>query len=69
MDAKGVVEAARREVTDVRLDREGFHALLNQSSVPAREAGQIRDAGDLEPVQIDRVVRDPLRVRLAEAHR
>ena len=35
MDAKLVVESARREVAHARLDREGFHALLDEPPVPA----------------------------------
>ena len=52
----------------MRLDCEGLDALLNQSSVAAREAGQIRNACDLEPVQVDGIVCDPLRIGLAETH-
>ncbi len=67
VDPQLVVEAARGEIAHVRLDRQGLDALLDQTAVAARKARQIGDARDLEPVEVDGVVRDPLRVRLAEA--
>ena len=58
VDLEPVVEARRREVAHVRLDRQRLDALLAQARVAAREAVEVVDAGDLEPDEVARVVRD-----------
>src|SRR5207248_3573268 len=65
---QAVVEARRREVADVRLDRERLDALGPQPGIAAAEPGEVVDPGDLEPDEVDGVVRDSLRVGFREAH-
>ena len=49
------------------LQDECLEALVAQRLVAAGKTGEVLDAGELEPDEVDRVVRDPLRVRLCEA--
>src|SRR5205823_6966337 len=67
-DRQPVVEACGGEVADVGLDRQRLDPLCPQARVAAAEACQVVDAGDLEPDEVNGVVRDPLRVGLGEAH-
>ena len=67
VESENVVEAAREPVADVRLRRGRLDAVLDEAAVTARKAREVPDASDLEPVQVHGVVRDPLRVGLAEA--
>jgi HAD superfamily hydrolase (TIGR01509 family) len=69
VDAQPVGEAGRREVAAVGLDRERLEALLADPGVAAVEAGEVVDAGDLEPDEVGGVVRDALRIGLREADR
>ena len=50
------------------LEDERLDALVAHRLVAAGEACEVLDAGELEPDEVDRVVDDPLRVRLGEAH-
>ena len=52
----------------MRLDRQRLDPLGAQPGVAAAEAGEVVDPRDLEPDEVDGVVRDPLRVGLGEAH-
>jgi NAD-dependent deacetylase len=54
-------------VLHVRLDRQRLDALSLEGWVAAGEAGEVLDAGLLEPDEVDGVVRDLLRVGLGEA--
>jgi NAD-dependent protein deacetylase/lipoamidase len=67
VDAKPVREAGGLEVSDVRLDRQRLDPLRLQSGVAAVETVEIVDTRLLEPDEVDRMVRDRLRVRLREA--
>ena len=67
VDLQVVVESGRRAITRVRLEREGVDSLGAQDLVAASEPPEVLDAGDLEPDQVLRVVRDALRVGLREA--
>ena len=51
---------------DVDLDRHRLDALLAQRRIASAEASEIVDARDLEPDEVFRVVRYPLRVGLGE---
>src|SRR4029453_13987512 len=55
-------------VADVRLDRQRFDPVRAQARVAAAEAGEVVGSRELEPDEVDRVVGDPLRVGLGEAH-
>src|SRR3954471_15087981 len=66
MDLQAVVEVRRRSVPDVRLEHERLEPGLAQSRITAGELLQVRDARDLEPDEVVRVVRDALGVRLGE---
>ena len=68
VDPERVREARRREVAHVGLQDECLEALVAQRLVAAGKTGEVLDAGELEPDEVDRVVDDPLRVRLREAH-
>jgi hypothetical protein len=57
---QAVVEASRLEVAHVRLDRERLDPIGSQARVAATEARKVVDAGDLEPDEVDGVVRDAL---------
>lgn len=67
VDSQPVVELRRLQVADMGLDRQRLDALLPQRRVPAAEAREVVDAGDLEPDEVLGVVGDALRVRLGEA--
>jgi len=67
-DDEPVVEARRLQVAGVRLEHERLDALLAQPRIAARDLLEVVDAGDLEPDEVLRVVDDPLRVGLGEAH-
>ena len=58
----------RREEARVRLEHERLDPLVAQPLVAARVPLEVVDAGDLEPDEVVRVVRDALRVGLGEAH-
>ncbi len=62
-----VVEAGTVAVADVRLDGRRVYSLLDEALVAALELLEVGDPCDLEPDEIDGVVDDALRVRLAEA--
>jgi hypothetical protein len=68
VDGQDIVEVRGPEVTGVRLERQRLDAVLTQRRIPAAEASEVGDAGDLEPHEVLRVVRDSLRIRLGEAH-
>ncbi len=63
-----VVEARGLEVAHVRLDRQCLDPVGAEAGIAAAEAREVVDAGDLEPDEVDGVVRDALCVRLGEAH-
>ena len=65
---QAVVEDRRREEARVRLEHERLDPLVAQALVAAGVALEELDAGDLEPHEVVRVVRDALRVGLREAH-
>ena len=52
----------------MRLEHERLDPLVAQPLVAARVLLEVVDAGDLEPDEVVRVVRDALRVGLGEAH-
>jgi len=73
IDAAGVheqpvVEARRLHVAHVRLEHECLDSEVAQALVAACVTLQVSDAGDLEPDEVVRVVRDPLSIGLGEAH-
>jgi NAD-dependent deacetylase len=65
-DRETVVEPRRAEVASVDLRRQRLYPLGAELGVPAAEARQVIDSGDLEPDEVGRVVRDALRVGLGE---
>ena len=67
-DAEPIGEARRLPVSDVRLEHERLDALIAKRLIPARVALEIRNARDLEPHEVDRVVRDALRVGLGKTN-
>ena len=62
-----VVEPHRQPVTAERLERQRLDAAVAKRLVAAGEGAQVLDARDLEPDEVGRVVRDPLRVGVGEA--
>ena len=70
MDVQHVVEPRRNEVTAERLEHECLESPVAQRLVAAGVLSQVLDAGNFEPDEVRRVVRDPLRVgfRKADAH-
>jgi hypothetical protein len=52
----------------MRLDDRRLVPLVAQRVVPARVFGEVRDARQLEPHEVVRVVRDSLRVGFGEAN-
>ena len=68
VDEQPVVEDRGREEAGVRLEHERLDPLVAQPLVAAGVALEELDAGDLEPDEVVRVVRDALRVGLGEAH-
>jgi len=67
VEPEPVVEPRRGAVAHVRLGHERLDARFAQRRVAAGVALEVVDAPDLEPDEVDRVVRDPLGVRLGEA--
>src|SRR2546430_8920076 len=67
-DHQPVVEAGRRSKADVCVERQRFDALGLQRRVAAAKAGEVLDPRDLEPDEVDGVMRDALRVRLGKAN-
>ena len=67
MDPQDVGEAGGHEVAHLRRQHQRLDPLLAQRGVAACEAGQVLDARELEPDEVDGVVRDSLRVGLGEA--
>lgn len=68
VDTDTVGEPSRGQVADVGLERQRLDTARAERRVPAVEAGQVLDTRDLEPDEIDRVVRDRLGVGLGEAN-
>ena len=68
MDSEPVVEPRGRPIPHMGLEHERLEPLFAERVVAAGVLGEVRDAGDLEPDEIRRVVRDALRVGLGEAH-
>jgi hypothetical protein len=66
VDPQSIVEPCRDDVAHVRLEHERLESLLLEGAIAAGVLGEVGDASDLEPDEVDRVVRDPLRVRLGE---
>jgi hypothetical protein len=62
-----VVEPRRLEVADVRLEDDCLQPEVSQALVPTGRLLEMLDARDLEPDEVVRVVRDPLRVGFREA--
>jgi len=67
-DRQPVVEARGGQVADVHLGRQRLDSLRLELRIAAAEAGQIVDPRELEPHEVDGVVRDALCVGLGEAH-
>ena len=68
MHDEAVVEPRRLQVADVRLEHERLDPELAQALVAAGVPLEVLDSRHLEPDEVVRVVRDPLRVGLREAH-
>jgi hypothetical protein len=66
LQAQTVVETRRDAEADVGLRHERLDALRAQGGIPAGVALEVLDAGDLEPDEVGRVVRDALCVRLGK---
>ena len=62
-----VVEDGHGAIVDADADGERLDPLLPDRAISAGVVGEVGDARDLEPDDVGRVVRDPLRVRLGEA--
>ena len=67
-DPQPVVEVRGAVVAHVDRGRQRLDPLRLDRQIAAGVLGEVRDAGDLEPDHERGVVRDPLRVRLGEAH-
>jgi NAD-dependent deacetylase len=67
VDAQPVVELSRLTVADVRLEHERLEPLVTESLVAPGVLGEVRNARDLEPDEVVRIVRHPLGVGLGEA--
>jgi NAD-dependent deacetylase len=67
VNVEAVVEVRGFQVPNVRLERQGLDAVVAKRLVAVAEAVEVVDARDLEPDEVVRVVRDPLRVGLGEA--
>jgi hypothetical protein len=68
VDREPVVEVRWAQVEGVRLERQGLDAFRPERRVSAAEPREVVDAGNLEPDQELRVVRDALRIGLGEAN-
>ncbi len=68
MDAEPVVEPGRLHIPDVRLEHEGFEALVADGRVAARVLRQVGDSSHLEPDEVVGVVRHSLSVGLRKAN-
>jgi hypothetical protein len=68
MDEQAFVEAGGLQVADVGLEHDRLEPEVAQALVAARIEVQVIDPGHLEPDEVARVVRDPLRVGLGEPH-
>jgi hypothetical protein len=68
VDHELVVEHRRRPVAAERLEDERLDPTVAQRLVTAGERAEVFDARDLEPHEVGRVVRDPLRIGVREAH-
>ena len=68
VDVQLVVEPGRHAVAAERLEHERLDAVVAQRLVAAGVRAQVLDARDLEPDEVRRVVRDPLRVGVREPH-
>src|SRR4029077_4595218 len=68
LDGEPVVEARRREVADVHLRRQRLDPGVAQARVAAAEALEGLDPRQLEPDEVDGMVRDRLGVGLGEAN-
>ena len=66
-DGQRLVEVRRPVVPETDLGRQRLETPLPDRLVAARSFREVGDAGDLEPDDERRVVRDALRVRLGEA--
>jgi hypothetical protein len=65
---QALVELRGLQVADVRLEDERLDAEVAKALVAAGVPFEVLDTRDLEPHEVVRVVRDPLRVGLGEAH-
>src|SRR5439155_21392125 len=68
VDEQPVVEPRRLEIADVGLEHDRFDPQVAEPRIAAGVPLEVRDARDLEPDEVVRVVDDPLRVGLGEPH-